>query len=177
MGRMTPCAFEPVSVGSARTQALLPHRPPLLLVDEIRALGSGPQPALRASYQIRGDEPVLAGHFPGRPLWPGAYTIEGLAQTCALLGGLLGAAAVGQAPVALPRAWAAAGASASGEWPLLAAVHVKLLYAVTPPAELIYEVVLTHVLDAIQRFDAEVVSGRNLVASGTLSVASKGPAP
>jgi 3-hydroxyacyl-[acyl-carrier-protein] dehydratase len=177
MGRMTPTAFAEVSIGREQTQALLPHRPPLLLVDEIRALGTGPRPALRASYRIRADEPVLAGHFPGRPLWPGAYTIEGLAQTCALLGGLLGAASAGQAPVALPPAWQAAGAHAPGQWPLLAAVHVKLLHAVTPPAELIYEVVLTHVLDAIHRFDAEAVCGRQLVASGTLSVASQGQAP
>jgi 3-hydroxyacyl-[acyl-carrier-protein] dehydratase len=177
MGRMTQSGFEPVNLGREQTHALLPHRPPLLLVDEIRALGSGPQPALRASYRIAADEPVLAGHFPGRPLWPGAYTIEGMAQTCALLGGLLAAVAAGRAPLALPRAWSTAAARPSADWPLLAMVHVKLLSAVTPPAELIYEVVLTHVIDAIHRFDAEVVCGRDVVASGTLSVASQGRQP
>ena len=177
MGRLIACAFAPVDVDREQTQALLPHRPPLLLVDAIRALGSGKQPALRASYCIRGEESVLAGHFPGRPLWPGAYTIEGLAQSCALLGGLLGAAAAGRAPVPLPQSWQPPATRPGVEWPLLAAVHVKLLHAVTPPSELIYEVVLTHVLDAIHRFDVEVVCGRNLVASGTLSVACEVRAP
>jgi 3-hydroxymyristoyl/3-hydroxydecanoyl-(acyl carrier protein) dehydratase len=34
---------------------------------------------------ISGNEEVFAGHFPGFKLWPGAYTLEGLAQSCNLL--------------------------------------------------------------------------------------------
>jgi 3-hydroxyacyl-[acyl-carrier-protein] dehydratase len=171
MSRIPACAFTAVSIADDQLQALLPHRPPLLLVDRILGLGNGRQPALRASYGIRSEEPVFAGHFPGRPLWPGAYTIEGLAQACALLGGLLGAAAAGRAPLPLPAAWAATPSNSREGLPLLAAVHVKLLRPVVPPTELIYEVMLTHVVGAIHRFDAEVVCERSVVARGTLSVA------
>ena len=175
MSRSAPQIFDAVSVTREATQALLPQRPPLLLVDVICGLGRGPQPALRASYRIAGDEPVLAGHFPGLPLWPGSYTIEGLAQSCALLGGLLGAHALGNAPLALPATWVTGveGVPAAAPFsPLLCAVDVKLLHPVVPPAELLYEVVLTHVVGAICRFDATALCERRAVAHGVLSVAS-----
>lgn len=172
--------FEPVSVTREATHALLPQRPPLLLVDRIRGLGRGPLPALQASFRVTGDEPVLAGHFPGRPLWPGSHTIEGLAQCCALLGGLLGAHAAGGAPVQLPASWAASGAGAThaaGAAALLCAVDVKLLAPVVPPVELLYEVALTHVVGAIARFDVEALCARRAVARGVLSVAQREVSP
>jgi len=179
MSRAAPQRFDPVSVPREATHALLPQRPPLRLVDAIRGLGRGPQPALRASYRVSGDEPVLAGHFPARPLWPGSYTIEGLAQSCALLGGLLGAHALGRAPLALPATWVtgAEGTPAGDPLPrLLCAVDVKLLHPVIPPTELLYEVVLTHVVGAICRFEVTALCERRVVASGSLSVAQgEGP--
>ena len=174
MSRSLPQLFDAVSVTREATHALLPQRPPLLLVDAICGLGRGPQPALRASYRVMADEPVLAGHFPGRPLWPGSYTIEGLAQGCALLGGLLAAHARGHAPLALPSSWVAGaeGMPASDAFsPLLCAVDVKLLHPVTPPSELLYEVVLTHVVGAICRFEVTALCDRRAVAHGVLSVA------
>ena len=69
---------------------LLPHRPPLLLVDRIHAFSPGDVPSLRASRQISASEPVFAGHFPQLSLWPGVYTVEGLGQACNLLYVLLG---------------------------------------------------------------------------------------
>jgi 3-hydroxyacyl-[acyl-carrier-protein] dehydratase len=65
---------------------LLPHRAPLSLVDRVLGYRRRPRPRIRASKHISGNEPVFAGHFPGLHLWPGVYTIEGLGQTCALLG-------------------------------------------------------------------------------------------
>jgi 3-hydroxyacyl-[acyl-carrier-protein] dehydratase len=141
-------------------ERLLPQRPPLLLVDRVIAAGDGAEPSLTAALDVRGDEPVLAGHFPGRPLWPGSYTIEGLAQTCALFGGLrarvpdAGAGAV--APLPAPA--------------LVAAVKVKLLRPVSPPATLVYRVAHTHTVGDLHRFAVEASVDGALVAQGTLDV-------
>ena len=39
----------------------------------------------RAVYRVRGDEPFLRGHFPGRPLMPGVILIEALAQLAGII--------------------------------------------------------------------------------------------
>jgi 3-hydroxyacyl-[acyl-carrier-protein] dehydratase len=173
MSASAPLRFEPVALGREATHALLPQRPPLLLVDVIRGLGVGTRPALQASFAVALDLPVLAGHFPGRPLWPGSHTIEGLAQSCALLGGLLAAHAAGAAPWPLPAGWVIDPGLASpvaGGAGMLCAVDVKLLLPIVPPAELLYEVALTHVVGAILRFEVEALCARRSVARGVLSV-------
>lgn len=72
---------------------LLPHREPMLLLDEVRLEGE----EAHGSYTVRGDEFFLQGHFPGRPVVPGVILCEMLAQTaCVLLGGGL---KEGQLPV------------------------------------------------------------------------------
>ena len=57
---------------------ILPHRYPILLIDRILEL----VPLKRAVgfKNITYNEPVLTGHFPGNPLFPGVYMIEALAQ-------------------------------------------------------------------------------------------------
>jgi 3-hydroxyacyl-[acyl-carrier-protein] dehydratase len=62
---------------------LLPHRPPLILVD--RVVGFTVNDSLLALKAITAHEPVFAGHFPGQPIFPGVYIIEGMAQASALL--------------------------------------------------------------------------------------------
>ena len=62
---------------------LLPHRPPILLVD--RVLDYKTAESIVGLKAISASEPVFAGHFPGQPIFPGIYIIEGLAQTSALL--------------------------------------------------------------------------------------------
>ena len=62
---------------------LLPHRPPILLVD--RVLDYTISESILAMKSISISEPVFAGHFPGQPIYPGVYIIEGLAQASALL--------------------------------------------------------------------------------------------
>lgn len=63
---------------------LIPHRPPFLLVDEVVELDQGRK--IVAYKRLREDDPVLAGHFPGNPVYPGVYMVEGLAQAAAILG-------------------------------------------------------------------------------------------
>lgn len=62
-------------------QKILPHRDPMLLVDEISMDGE----YVLAKYLVRGDEFFLKGHFPGHPVVPGVILCEIMGQSCALL--------------------------------------------------------------------------------------------
>ena len=63
--------------------SVLPHRYPLLLVD--RVLEIEPKKRIVAVKNVTAAEPVFQGHFPGRPVMPGVFLIEGLAQAGGLL--------------------------------------------------------------------------------------------
>ncbi len=63
--------------------ALLPHRYPFLLVDRVVEFELGCR--LRALKNITRNEPYFAGHFPGRPIFPGVLVCESLAQAGGLL--------------------------------------------------------------------------------------------
>jgi len=60
----------------------IPHRPPFLFVDRIVEL-SGTK--IRTTKEIRPDEPVFEGHYPGQPIMPGALICESIFQTGAVL--------------------------------------------------------------------------------------------
>lgn len=62
-------------------ERLLPHRPPMLLVDDAEVVEGG----ARGSYTVRGDEWFLVGHFPGNPVTPGVILCEMLAQAACVL--------------------------------------------------------------------------------------------
>src|SRR6476620_7491181 len=61
---------------------LLPHRPPFRFVDRVDALEPGV--SVVARYTVTGDEPFLAGHFPGNPVFPGVIQLEAIAQAGAI---------------------------------------------------------------------------------------------
>jgi 3-hydroxyacyl-[acyl-carrier-protein] dehydratase len=71
-----------MSDDGAALVALLPHRPPFLFVDAVDACEPGI--SVRARYRVTGDEPFLAGHFPGNPIFPGVLQLEALAQAGAV---------------------------------------------------------------------------------------------
>jgi 3-hydroxyacyl-[acyl-carrier-protein] dehydratase len=62
--------------------SLLPHRPPFRFVDAVHELVAGQR--VTARYRVTGDEPFLAGHFPGNPVFPGVLQLEALAQAGAI---------------------------------------------------------------------------------------------
>jgi 3-hydroxyacyl-[acyl-carrier-protein] dehydratase len=157
---LEPCA-------DLRPDALSPQRPPLLLVGRVDGVRRGERPAVAASLEITGAEPVLAGHFPGEPVWPGSYTIEGLAQACAVAGALAGGFAVGSGPHGSARA---AAERETGQVALVASFKVKLTGVIAPPTRLDYFVELAHVVDGIARFSVEASVGGREVARGSIDV-------
>jgi len=62
--------------------ALLPHGPEFRFVDAVEAFEPGA--TITARYRVTGDEPFLAGHFPGNPVFPGVIQLEALAQAGAI---------------------------------------------------------------------------------------------
>ncbi len=60
----------------------LHHRPPYLMVDRIIEITDQ---AIVTEKVIRGDEPFLAGHFPGSPIFPGAMMQEVTTQSAGIL--------------------------------------------------------------------------------------------
>ena len=71
-----------MSLGRAEIEAILPHREPFLLIDEVVELEPGERVVARK--QVRPDEWYLAGHFPGRPVMPGVLIVEAMAQAGAV---------------------------------------------------------------------------------------------
>ena len=60
----------------------IPHREPMLLIDEIEL---GEDGHCYAKYRVKDDEIFCQGHFPGNPIVPGVILCEIMAQSCALL--------------------------------------------------------------------------------------------
>ncbi|MBB3809903.1 3-hydroxyacyl-ACP dehydratase FabZ [Pseudochelatococcus contaminans] len=61
----------------------LPHRYPFLLIDRIIDM-DGDNSCIGIK-NVTFNEPQFQGHFPVRPLFPGVYMIEGMAQTAGAL--------------------------------------------------------------------------------------------
>ena len=59
-------------------QRILPHRPPMLLVDRIIELD--PFKSATGLKNVTMNEPFFLGHFPGHPIMPGVLLLEGMAQ-------------------------------------------------------------------------------------------------
>lgn len=65
----------------AEIKQVIPHREPMLLVDEADIAND----ESIARYTVREDEFFIRGHFPGNPIVPGVILCEMMAQGSALL--------------------------------------------------------------------------------------------
>lgn len=142
-------------LGRAEVRELLPHREPMVFVDRVVGLRTEPDPALTAEHDVALDNPVFAAHFPGRPIWPGAFVVEGLAQSAHLL--LLLCAHDASRPP-----------QGTG---VLTDIAVRLSHPVPPGVTLSYRVDLMGTFGASFRVAVEARIGRTSVARGTLAVA------
>jgi 3-hydroxyacyl-[acyl-carrier-protein] dehydratase len=134
-------------------EALIPHRPPFLWIDWVEEL----EPGVRcvAVKVVDQANPVFAGHFPAKPILPGIFLIEAVAQTA---GVMLGSTAT------------AAAVSAGGVALLAAVNRFKFLKPVTPGQELRVETKkLTEALQMAYVGGTVWVDGE-MVANGELSV-------
>jgi UDP-3-O-[3-hydroxymyristoyl] N-acetylglucosamine deacetylase/3-hydroxyacyl-[acyl-carrier-protein] dehydratase len=75
----------PAAEGAMDIQAvmkMLPHRPPLLLVDRILKIDGNHIVGVK---NVTMNEPHFIGHFPGHPIMPGVLQLEALAQVAGIL--------------------------------------------------------------------------------------------
>jgi 3-hydroxymyristoyl/3-hydroxydecanoyl-(acyl carrier protein) dehydratase len=135
---------------------VLPHRPPFLFVDRVMQLE--PHKTIVAERELRPDEPQFAGHFPGRPIMPGVLIAEALAQTSGLLIGL-SEISCASAPPEKPKVF------------FLAVTNIKFTHPAVPGDVLVLRATSDRQFAALHRFNVEATAGRNLIASGSLTLA------
>ncbi len=111
---------------------------------------------------------MLAGHFPGRPIWPGVYQIEGMAQCAGLL-------------ITIDQAYKRGGPEAmrhltaqSEVQGLLARTEASFTGVVEPPSVLDYELRLRSIESDVARVDARVSVKGRCVAAGSLVIVLNG---
>lgn len=145
---------EPKATELSEIERLIPHRAPFLWIDRVEEL----EPGVRcvAVKFVDPENPIFAGHFPDKPILPGIFLIEAVAQTA---GVMLGSAA----PVT----------AGSKGMALLAAVNrFKFLKPVTPGQELRVETKKLTGLGQLAYIGGTVCVDGEIVAKGELSVVS-----
>ncbi len=134
-------------------ETMIPHRAPFLWIDRVEEL----EPGVRcvAVKFVDPADPIFTGHFPAKPILPGVFLIEAVAQTAGVMLGSAGQQGPG-AGVAL-----------------LAAVNrFKFLKTVTPGQNLRVETKKLTEVGQMACIGGTVWVDGEIVASGELSVVS-----
>lgn len=76
-------AQEAMTLTHAQVMEIIPHRDPMLLIDEVSELIPGQR--VTASFWVDPAREIFRGHFPGDPVLPGVYTVEATAQATDLV--------------------------------------------------------------------------------------------
>ena len=72
-----------ISLTHQQVMDILPHRDPMLLIDEASELVPGE--SITATFWADPQRDIFRGHFPGEPVLPGVYTVEATAQATDLV--------------------------------------------------------------------------------------------
>jgi 3-hydroxyacyl-[acyl-carrier-protein] dehydratase len=67
----------PIQLSADDILGFLPHRPPMLFIRQATVLAAD---SFEGTAHWAADNPILAGHFPGCPIVPGAIILEAAAQ-------------------------------------------------------------------------------------------------
>ena len=76
-------AMEKVLMTTDDVKKVIPHRAPMLLVDNVVQME--PEQSITTTWHIDPEREIFKGHFPGDPVLPGVYTVENMAQTADIL--------------------------------------------------------------------------------------------
>ncbi len=133
----------------------LPHGPEFRFLDRLTSLTAGACGA--GEYRLRGDEPFLQGHFPGRPLFPGVLLIE----ACAQLAGV-----VAQCDPAIPPL---------PDLRLTAVRAAKILGSATPGEVVRLEAKILGRLGNLIQAETRAYAGERLLLEGQLTLGGNSP--
>ena len=72
-----------VKLSKEQIKGIIPHRDPMLLVDEVLEMIPGER--IKTKFWVDPEREIFKGHFPDEPVLPGVYTVECMAQTADIL--------------------------------------------------------------------------------------------